>query len=124
MLECADGADRTGAWIPTANFLAKPATKKMHLKGQLWQRAGVLLIALACLVVPAEQTWAEKASGRQGERRGLNPDQAAGIVRRETGGRVLGVRPSGGGGYDVKVLTPKGRVSVRRVEGRGGNVDR
>jgi len=38
-----------------------------------------------------------------------SPDQAAELVRRQTGGRVLSVRERNGG-YEVKVLTPSGEV--------------
>lgn len=83
----------------------------------------MVLVALFCLLGTAVEALAEKERGSRA-RSGIGPDQAAGIVRQSTGGRVLGVRPSGGGGYDVKVLTPQGRVSTRRVDGRTGAVDR
>lgn len=105
----------------------RSATKQRRSRSGPWQR--VVIAALACLVGVGVEVAAERGGRAEGrasmrEQSRIGPDQAAGIVRRATGGRVLRVRPSSGGSYDVKVLTPKGRVSVRRVDGRTGTVDR
>jgi hypothetical protein len=47
----------------------------------------------------------------------MTAERAAETVRRQTGGRVLDVRESGGG-YRVKVLTPSGEVRSVTVPGR------
>ena len=45
--------------------------------------------------------------------------EAAERARRQTGGKVLSVSKSGGG-YEVKVLTPKGEIRVVHIPGGGG----
>lgn len=57
-----------------------------------------------------------RSVGEQGGR-GVTAEQAAETVRRQTGGRILGVQESGGG-YRVKVLTPSGEVRSVTVPGR------
>ena len=54
----------------------------------------------------------------------IGPDAAAAKVRDATGGRVLGVRSDGRGGYRVKVLLPGGRVRVVSVDGHTGRMGR
>jgi hypothetical protein len=51
-----------------------------------------------------------------------DPDSAAAVAQRSTGGRVLSVKPSGRGEqrYRVKVLDTKGRVREVKVKGCGG----
>ncbi len=51
----------------------------------------------------------------------LTPESAAGIARRETGGRVLSVTPIGGadGGFRVRLLLDGGRVTSVLVGARG-----
>lgn len=46
---------------------------------------------------------------KQGQAPGISSAEAAETARRQTGGRVLNVKPAKGG-YRVKVLTPKGEV--------------
>jgi hypothetical protein len=48
-----------------------------------------------------------------------SPAEAAAQAQRQTGGKVLAVRPTGGG-YEVKVLTPSGEVRVVFIPGTGG----
>ncbi|MGB5834959.1 MAG: hypothetical protein WBG92_23650, partial [Thiohalocapsa sp.] len=45
----------------------------------------------------------------------FTPKEAAQTARRQTGGRVLNIKP-GNGGYRVKVLTPNGDVSYVPVD--------
>lgn len=55
----------------------------------------------------------------------ISEDEAAAIVRKLTGGRILGVRRRIRGDrltYDVKVLSRNGRVSVYTVDGATGEV--
>lgn len=47
----------------------------------------------------------------------ITPAQAGEIVQRQTGGRVLAVKPADGG-YQVKVLTPDGSVRYVFVPSR------
>ncbi|MBK1716830.1 PepSY domain-containing protein [Thiocystis violacea] len=47
----------------------------------------------------------------------ISPAQAGEIAQRQTGGRVLAVKPADGG-YQVKVLTPDGSVRYVFVPGR------
>jgi hypothetical protein len=53
----------------------------------------------------------------KGSRGGVTAAQAAAEARRQTGGRVLSVKPNGGG-YRVKVLTGSGEVRVIKISGR------
>ncbi len=54
--------------------------------------------------------------GMQGD-----PDRAASIARRATGGRVLGVKPDSGS-QRVKILSRDGRVRVLKVDPHTGAV--
>ena len=53
----------------------------------------------------------------------VSPDDAAAVARRQTGGRVLGVDWSEGGGgpvYLVKVLMPDGSIKIVPVAAERG----
>lgn len=57
--------------------------------------------------------------------RSMDPDAAAAIVRRATGGKVLRVEPSNRGGvpgYRVRVLLDDGRVRVLNVDANSGRL--
>ena len=72
----------------------------------------VTAIALWFLLVQSALAGpADKGVGKGNREKGtaFTAEQAAETARRQTGGRVLNVRP-GNGGYRVKVLTPKGEV--------------
>lgn len=67
-----------------------------------------------------EKEHREKGGGRDsapGQTRDFTPKQAAESARRQTGGRVLSVKPANGG-YRVKVLTPQGEVRYVPVDGK------
>jgi hypothetical protein len=67
---------------------------------------------LVCLALQPVRAGPEvKGDGKGGGKKGqdFTAEQAAETPRRQTGGRVLNVKP-GNGGYRVKVLTPKGEV--------------
>jgi uncharacterized membrane protein YkoI len=49
---------------------------------------------------------------------GMSAEQAASIVRGAYGGRVVSVKPSGGG-YNVRVLLDGGRVKTVQVDANG-----
>lgn len=91
---------------------------------------GGFLLALATLAVnesvPAVRG-AEQASAmkRLTSQPRMTPESAAGIARRETGGRVLSVTRLEGGeqGYRVRVLLDGGRVTTVLV-GPGGGIRR
>jgi hypothetical protein len=84
-------------------------------------RIAPLLAALPLALALAAQE--ASAGGRHGggrpghgHQQGLSAGQAAEVARRQTGGRVLAVKPSKEG-YRVKVLTPKGEVRYVPVDG-------
>ena len=91
---------------------------------------GGFLLALATLAVkegvPAVRG-AEKAPAMQrlASQPRMTPESAAGVARRETGGRVLSVTPLEGGeqGFRVRVLLDGGRVTTVLV-GPGGGIRR
>jgi hypothetical protein len=62
----------------------------------------------------AVPTWPLMASGGGA----ASPGEAAEQARRQTGGRVLSVVRAGGG-YQVKVLTPRGEVRLVFIPARG-----
>ena len=79
--------------------------------------ASVLFLLFLLWFLPVEQGMAQDISS----------SEAAAIVRKQTGGRVLSVRPQNRDqirGYRVKVLLPKGRVRYFVVDGRTGRVVR
>jgi hypothetical protein len=87
-------------------------------------RPTTLAIAILLTAAFAQPGWAadgrrDKGGDRRngGEQGGTTAEQAAEKVRRQTGGRVLDVRKSGGG-YRVKVLTPSGEVRSVTVPGQ------
>ena len=69
-----------------------------------------ILVTLLCLSAPL-------ASAGPGQGPQMSPDKAGEIARRQTGGRVLAVKPAKGG-YQVKVLTPDGQVRYVFVPNR------
>ena len=76
---------------------------------------------LACLA--AHPAWSApggkgNVKGKREQAKHFTPEQAAKAARRQTGGRVLNVKP-GNGGYRVKVLTPKGEVRYVPVDPPG-----
>lgn len=87
-----------------------------------------VLAAAVVLFLAAQPVWSapggKKGAKHERERArdsasgpaaGFTPQDAAEAARRETGGRVLDVKP-GNGGYRVKVLTPKGEVRYVPVD--------
>ncbi len=72
--------------------------------------AKIVLAVLILLSQPA--VWAGRGQGGQ-----LSPSEAGEIASRQTGGRVLAVKPADGG-YRVKVLTPDGQVRYVFVPSR------
>jgi hypothetical protein len=71
----------------------------------------MLLLAALLLAAEVGPAMAARGDGRPGPRQNhsLSADRAAESARRQTGGRVLNVRPASGG-HQVKVLTPSGEV--------------
>ncbi len=80
----------------------------------------LLMIALLCLALVLSPVAARPDRGDQGAEggagSGISAGQAAEAARRQTGGRVLAVKPSGGG-YQVRVLTADGAVKQIFVPG-------
>jgi hypothetical protein len=84
----------------------------------------VQLVTLLILALAAQSGFAGdqgRGKGRKphnkGPAGGVTAAQAAAEARRQTGGRVLAVKPNGGG-YRVKVLTGSGEVRVIKIPGR------
>ncbi len=75
-------------------------------------RPSKLALATLLLLTALTPFWAGPARGGQ-----VTPDQAGEIAQRQTGGRVLAVKQTDGG-YQVKVLTPDGKVSYVFVPNR------
>jgi hypothetical protein len=78
-------------------------------------KSALLAVALVLLLAPALDARAQN----KGERSGA--DAAAERARRDTGGRVLSVRPPprhDNGDYRVKILTPEGEVRYLNVDPR------
>ena len=79
-----------------------------------YQRSLLVAICLMCSIVAVDagaRMWPREFLLAQSEQ--LSQDEAAAKVRRDTGGRILGVQPGTQDGltvYIVKVLLPDGRV--------------
>ncbi|MGB5735017.1 MAG: hypothetical protein WBM40_11315 [Thiohalocapsa sp.] len=80
-----------------------------------------VLLALLLALAPLSTVAGDNGRGGKGKKdregSGISADQAGAIARRQTGGRVLAVKPKDGG-YRVKVLTPGGEVRQVFVPGR------
>jgi hypothetical protein len=77
--------------------------------------ASILALSLATTVQAHAKDQGERGNGRSGA------DAAAERARRDTGGRVLSVRPppqQDQGDYRVKILTPQGEVRYMNVDPR------
>ena len=77
----------------------------------------VLTLAICLAALPASAAAGGEGGGKgdRGKGKDFTAEQAAETARRQTGGRVLNVKPQNGG-YRVKVLTPKGEVRYVPVE--------
>lgn len=82
----------------------------------------IALLALCVIAMPADAR--RDGSDDRGDRRaergresGSSAGRAAESARRQSGGRVLSVKP-GDSGYRVRVLTPSGEVRHIVVPGR------
>ncbi|WP_440873826.1 PepSY domain-containing protein [Thalassotalea sp. PLHSN55] len=51
-----------------------------------------------------------------------SPQQAAQLVKRRTGGKILKVRPSGKNSYQVKVLKENGHIVSMSVDASSGRI--
>ena len=81
----------------------------------------VLALALALLgggVFADPQDGKGRGKGKGDDRRRLSADEAASMVQKQVGGRVLSAQPlnSGSGGVRVKVLTKDGHVRIIVVQ--------
>lgn len=72
----------------------------------------IKIVVAALLLLTQPLAWAGR--GQDGQ---VSPSEAGEIASRQTGGRVLAVKPTDGG-YRVKVLTPDGQVRYVFVPGR------
>ena len=97
------------------------------IKPKLRHSHAALLLLLAALAAPASLTTAWGAERPTVVKSlALQPpttaQTAAGIARRETGGRVLSVTAleGGEGGYRIRLLLNGGRVTTVLVDARGG----
>ncbi|MCY4565579.1 MAG: hypothetical protein OXE40_14035 [Gammaproteobacteria bacterium] len=101
--------------------------RRNRLRWRVRRRCGGVLLVMAVLAFdagPAVVWSAEKAPAakRLDTRHLMTPESAAGVARRETGGRVLSVTPLDGGqqGYRIRLLLDGGRVTTVLVDPRGG----
>jgi hypothetical protein len=83
--------------------------------------AWTVVFALAAVPVSAGGHGQDGNGGNQGgQTSSMSAEQAAAIVQRAYGGRVVSVKPTGGGGYSVRVVLDGGRVKTVQVDGNGG----
>ncbi|MGE5152750.1 MAG: PepSY domain-containing protein [Bdellovibrio bacteriovorus] len=86
-------------------------------------RYRILALAILVALAPIGAAWGDRGGRDKGgdrrssEGRQSSESRASERARKETGGRVLGVKPSNEG-YRVKILTPKGEVRSIQVPDR------
>lgn len=81
----------------------------------------MLTVALTLTCLPAAADRGHGSSNDSGND-GISAEQAAAVVSRAYGGRVVSVKPEGGNGqrvYKVRVLLEGGRVKTVQVDSRG-----
>ena len=78
-----------------------------------------VVCALGAAPVAAGGHGHDNGVSQGGQAADMSPEQAAAIVLRAYGGRVVSVKPAGGG-YSVRVLLDGGRVKTVQVDGNGG----
>jgi hypothetical protein len=76
------------------------------------------LIGVAEPAVAAGHGNNDGESSQASQTSGMSAEQAASIVQRAYGGRVVSVKPAGGG-YNVRVLLAGGRVKTVLVDANG-----
>jgi hypothetical protein len=72
-------------------------------------------LTLTCLPAAADRG---HGNGTGSDNNGISAEQAAAVVSRAYGGRVVSVKPEGNG-YKVRVLLEGGRVKTVQVDSRG-----
>jgi len=72
-------------------------------------------LTLTCLPAAADRG---HGSNNGSDNNGISAEQAAAVVSRAYGGRVVSVKPEGNG-YKVRVLLDGGRVKTVQVDSRG-----
>ena len=80
------------------------------------------LVVLPAISVPAAAAPATQQSYNYTKSSGISVEQAAAMVRRETGGRVLSANPTkknGQRGYDIRVLVDGKRIKQYYVDDQG-----
>jgi uncharacterized membrane protein YkoI len=83
----------------------------------------LLLLALGGNAVVADPAWHERGYLTVAQASGMSLDQAAAMVRRQTGGRILSaetVRQNGRKVHRIKVLTRDNKVRIVLIEANGG----
>jgi uncharacterized membrane protein YkoI len=76
-------------------------------------------LTLTCLPAAADRG---RGGNNGSDNDGISAEQAAAVVSRTYGGRVVSVKPEGGNGqrvYKVRVLLDGGRVKTVQVDSRG-----
>jgi hypothetical protein len=79
--------------------------------------AAALIVVLAVFAAAAPAL-AAGHDGQNTQTSGMSAEQAASIVQRAYGGRVVSVKPAGGG-YNVRVVLDGGRVKTVQVDANG-----
>lgn len=77
-----------------------------------------VVCALASAPAPVLAGDHENNNGQSGQNSGMSAEQAAALVARAYGGRIVSVKPAGGG-YNVRVLLDGGRVKTVQVSANG-----
>lgn len=80
----------------------------------------LLILACGCMFNPVNaETFRPVFSQPLAQKSGVSMQQATGIVRRATGGRVVSASPTKNGGFKVRVVLDGGRVKTYRVDRNG-----
>ena len=84
----------------------------------------VLLLTLL-MNVSALSATAALAADKQGSKKVTSSKQAAKIVQKQYGGKVLKVnKQKNNGGYKVKIVKPNGQVVSKKVNAKTGKIEK
>jgi uncharacterized membrane protein YkoI len=78
----------------------------------------IVVFAFIAAAAPAMAGGHGNNDGQNEQTSGMSAEQAASIVQRAYGGRIVSVKPAGGG-YNVRVLLDGGRVKTVQVDANG-----
>ncbi|ALO34207.1 hypothetical protein CMT41_05285 [Colwellia sp. MT41] len=88
-------------------------------------RIFLLTLFMSVLTLCASDAWsAEKQVHKQGNKKVTSSKQAAKIVQKQYGGRVLKVnKQKNNAGYRVKIVKPNGQVISKKVNAKTGKIE-